>query len=101
MLKLFSLLLSSPLFFMLKRFLSVSAKGAADTGPQLGLGAQRRVVAGGGVIRSSIAILAMIDVSCTADAHVASREVVTGGDAVVLLVEGDGRVLARLVGVAS
>lgn len=76
----------------------VAVEGAADASPHLALDA---LGAAGAHIGGGVAGLAAVDVAGTADTDVAHGGLVAGSDAVVLLVEREGRALASLVGVAS
>lgn len=77
---------------------SVSAESAADTSPELGLGAHGAAVAS---IRASIATLAMEYITGAANADVSSSHLVTGSNAVVLIVKRHRGLLACAVDVAS
>lgn len=77
---------------------SVSAESAANTSPKLRLGAHRAAVAR---IRAGIAILAMEHIAGAANADMSSCHLVTGGNAVVLVVKRHRGLLACAVDVAS
>jgi len=85
--------------------ISVPSKGAADTRPELRLGAHGAPAAGivilNALLATGVARLANIDVASSADTTVARGLVVSGSAGAELLVEGERRALVGCVGVAG